>query len=219
MTQWKIARAYLRALRGWSEDQQAEVVTAYAASHGWAVTVVRESQEGRGAWLRMLRGGRRQHVALLPSLHILAEPESAGKGRPVIDFAAIMSELAQITPLIVDAAAGVTSANPAAFSEAVRKAATRIVKGRPLPRKQARKMAAARWAPGVKRGIVDEWGRDWNAGEFRRYQDVWRSTNYTTDGAALAAVNESLVERKKRDLVIGSTASARRIFGGRRGKR
>ena len=216
MTHWKIARAYLRALRGWSEDQQSEVVTAYAATHGWSVTVFRESQEGRGAWLRMLRGGRKQHVALLPSLHILAEPLASDKGRPVIDFAAVMSELAQIAPLIADASANVTSADPAAFSEAVRKAAARIVKGRPLPRKQARKMAAKRWAPGVTRGIVDEWRRDWNAPEFARYRDVWCSARYTSDDAALAAVNESLVSRKKSELVIGSTASARRIFGGRR---
>lgn len=218
MMQLKTARAYVRALRGWSEDDQAEVVTTFAKQRGWHCTVLRESVEGRAAWLRMLRGGDRRHVALLPSLHVLAEPERKGGKRPLADFYAVMVELQAVSALVADASAGVTSADPAAFSAAVGRAGNRIAKGRPLPKKRSRAMAAKRWAPGVVRGIVDEWRRDWNAKEFRRYRDVWRSHSYTTDADALDAINTSLTERKP-NLVIGSAATARRVFGGRRCKR
>lgn len=219
MKQLKTARAYVRALRGWSEDDQASIVRAYAKAAGWECSVIRESVEGRAAWMRQLRAGAGWHVALLPSLHILSEPAKTGKGRPLVDFTATLAQIQALAPLVVDATANATSADPVTFSNAVASASNRVAKGRPLPVKRARLMVEKRWAPGVVRGIVDEWSRDWNAKEFRRYRDVWRSHTYTTDGAALDAVNSSLSERDKTTLVIGSTASARRIFGGRRGKR
>lgn len=217
MTHLKIARAYLRALRGWSEQDQAEVVEGYAKAQGWHLTVIRESVEGREAWLRMLRTGNRRHVALLPGLHILAEPESAGKGRPTVDFAATMAELAQIAPLIVDAVSGVTSATPREFAEIVRDAGNTVARGRrpPLDRKRARKMAAKRWAPGMPRGLIAEWKGPWNAPLRDECRDVWMSRRYANDVAAWEAVNKRIEKKNKPNLIIGSATTARRIFGSR----
>ena len=219
MRQLKTARAYVRALRSWSEDDQIATVREYAKARGWECTVIKESGEGRAAWIRQLRGGAGWHVALLPSLHILSEPAKRGPDRPLVDFATTLAEVQALSALVVDVAADATSADPVAFSHAVKSAGNRVAKGRPLPVKRARAMVEKRWAPGLVRGIVDEWSRDWNAKEFKRYRDVWRAHTYTTDDTALDAVNSSLSERGKADLVIGSAASARRIFGGRRGKR
>ena len=220
MTHLKIARAYLRALRSWSEQDQAEVVEAYAKANGWHLTIIRESVEGREAWLRMLRTGGRKHVALLPGLHILAEPESAGKGRPTVDFAATMTELAQIAPLIVDAVSGVTSAMPREFAAIVRDAGNTVARGRrpPLDREKARKMAAKRWAPGMPRGLMAVWQEPWNAPIRDECKDVWMSRRYANDAEAWEAVNKCLERKKKPELIIGSATTARRIFGSR-GKR
>ena len=216
MMHLKTARAYVRALHAWSEDDQAKVVSAYAKTRGWSCTVIRESVEGRDVWLRFLRSSKRRHVALLPSLHVLAVPSGSGADRPLVDFTLTLSELQRISPLIVDALADATSADAAAFAAATRKAAARIAKGRKLPRKQARKMAARRWPAGKKHGLPGVWSEPWISAENARHRDVWRSHSFTTDAAALAAVNTSLMERELQDLVIGSTATARRIFGGRR---
>lgn len=212
-----VARAYVRDLRRWSEDDQLAIVREYAERHGYELTTVRESEEGRGFWLRLIRNGGGHHVALLPSLQILAEPERTAKRRPLVDYVVTLIDVINTGSLIVDVSAKVTSADNG-FIAAVEAAATATAKGRPLDRKRARQMAKRKWEMKPIRGLADEWRQPWNAELFGEAKDVWCSTRYANDVEAWEAVNGLVERRGKSTLLIGSAATARRIFESRLGK-
>ncbi|MCB0252100.1 MAG: hypothetical protein KDI55_00040 [Anaerolineae bacterium] len=212
-----VARAYVRDLRRWSEDDQLAIVREYAERQGYELTTVRESEEGRAFWLRLIRNGAGHHVALLPSLQILAEPERTASRRPLVDYVVTLLDVMGTGSLIVDVSAGVTSADNG-WLAAVEAAATATAQGRPLDRKRARRMAKRRWELTPIRGLVDEWRQPWNAEVFSEAKDVWCSTRYANDVEAWEAVNGLVERRGKAALLIGSAATARRIFESRLGK-
>ena len=212
-----VARAYVRDLRRWSEDDQLAIVREYAERHGYELTTVRESEEGRAFWLRLIRNGAGHHVALLPSLQILAEPERTASRRPLVDYVVMLLEIAFTGSLIVDVSAKVTSTDKG-WLAAVEAAANSVAHGRPLDRKQAKRMAKRRWEKQVIKGIADEWSRPWHTELFDEARDVWCSARYSNDGEAWEAVNALVERRKQPALTIGSAATARRIFGSRLGK-
>jgi hypothetical protein len=212
-----VARAYVRNLRAWSEDDQLALVTKYAERHGYALTTVRESEEGRAFWLKIVRNGAGHHVALLPSLQILAEPERTARRRPLVDYVVTLLDVMGTGSLIVDVSAKVTSADKG-WLAAVEAAANAVAHGRPLDRKQARRMSARRWDKVIARGVVDEWHKPWSAEVYSDARDVWCSARYANDTEAWEAVNALVGRRGKASLTIGSSRTARRIFGSRLGK-
>jgi hypothetical protein len=219
---WKVARGYVRELPGWAEADQEAVIMSYAEARGWQCTIVRESEQGRALWLRLLRNSDRQHVAIVATLDVLALPGKSGKGRPLAEMMERLAEVQASAAMVVDARGDVSTESPKKWAQHVRAVGDRIASGRPLPPDVARKMARKRWAetPPERRGVAKAWLAPWRADELARYTDMWTSARYRGQGdeAVRAAINADLERRKMRDLLLGSVSTCRRVFKNR-GKR
>jgi hypothetical protein len=219
---WKVARGYVRDLPGWAEADQEAVIMSYAEARGWQCTIVRESDQGRALWLRLLRNSDRAHVAIVSTLDVLAVPGKSGKGRPLVEMMERLAEVQASAGIVVDARGEVSTETPKQWAQHVREVGNRIASGRPLPSETGRSMARKRWdaTPVERRGVVKAWRAPWRAAELARYTDLWTSARYRGQGdeAVRAAINADLERRKMRDLVLGSVSACRRVFGNR-GKR
>lgn len=194
------ARAYLRAIEGLTLDRQRALCSAVA-------TAIFYEGDERDGWLRALR---RDEVALVARLEVIAAPKAIGGKRPLVDFTATLSVLLHKARVVVDAETGITSNDGRKWSDLVEWTAQRIATGsRRLPRTRAKSMAAKRWGA-AEPGMRSRWRSPAMRTEFERWGQHWRDPKYNSAEAAFAALPEDM-QREFRNVTM-----MRRIFEHRR---
>lgn len=209
MTLLKTARAWVRATPAWSEDDQIRAVKAWCAGRELRVTIYRESEIGRDAWVRALRS---TEAAVLPRLDIIVLRKLPDKRRPSHDLALTLAQVRSRAAIVVDVNADATTENPDAWAIALESALRKVASGRRkkvLDPKAAKKMAKA---SGKVRGAaseVNKWTDDNPEARKRleHYSAIWKSRKFSDWKQAREALPEELREL--------SQSSLRRIFGGR----
>ena len=202
MTHVQNIRIFLRPSRAYPEDRQREACASVVAKIGGPSVEYIAGTHDRAAWLKALR---RDEVALVASLDLLAEPRKKLKGRPLVDFFATLADAASRCLYVIEADSGVTSKEPSKWQAVVEAAGNRIAAGRPLGRARAVKMARKRWEGRSERGTVDKWRRPHMAKERAQWGAIWRDPKHANVREALDALPEE----------INSVATAYRIFGPR----
>lgn len=209
MTLLTTARAWVRSTPAWSEDDQIRAVRAWCAGRDLRVTIYRESEIGRDAWVRALRS---TEAAVLPRLDLIVLRKLPDKRRPSHDLTVTLATVRERAAIVVDVNADATTENVGAWAAALEKALTRIASGRRkkvLDGKTARKMARASGRVRGAASRVNQWTDDNPEARARlaHYSAVWKSRKFANWIEARAALPEEL-----RGL---SQSSLRRIFDGR----
>ena len=195
-------RIFLRPSRSYPEDKQREACADAIAKIGGPSVEYVAGQHDRSAWLKALR---KDEVAMVASLDLIAEPRAKIKARPLVDFSATLASAIARCLYMVEADSGVTSKEPARWLAVVEAAGNRIAAGRPLGRARARKLALKRWEKNAERGTVDRWLRPHMAKERAQWGAIWRDPKHANVREALDALPDE----------INSVATAYRIFGPR----
>lgn len=205
----KTARAWVRATPAWSEDDQIRAVRAWCAGRGLAVTVYRESEIGRDAWVRALRS---TEAAVLPRLDLIVLRKLPDKRRPSTDLTVTLATVRERAAIVVDVNADATTENVDKWAAALESALRKIASGRRkkvLDGKAARKMAKASGRVRGATSPVNRWTDDNPEARARlaHYSAIWKSRKFNDWKQAREALPD--------DLRSLSQSSLRRIFGGR----
>lgn len=200
MTHVENVRAYLRAIEGLPIERQRELCAAIAGATYY------EGDE-RDAWVRALR---RDEMALVARLEVIAQPKTIGSRRPLVDFTATLADLLRKARVVVDAETGITSEDGRRWRDLVEWTAHRIATGkRRLPRKMAKTMAQKRWAA-AEPGVVERWKSPAKTKDRERWGQHYRDPSFSSARVAFEAMPEEIRAE------IGSLKTAERIFGRRR---
>lgn len=201
----KSARAWLRATKSWSEDDQEAAVREFCSERGWRVVVYRASEVDRATFVRAIR---ETEVAVIPRLDLLVPLKL--KGRPTHDLTLALDEIRDRAAIVVEVNTGTSTDDKAAWRKVLAANLTRVSSGRrSLDRKQAQRMAQRSAAVRSPRGLVTQWTDDNPTARARleRWDAVWKSAKFSTWEAARAALPD--------ELRTVSQATLRRIFGRR----
>ncbi len=207
MQQLKNARAWLRAIHGWSEDEQEADVRAWCAEHGMRVSVYRASELTRDTYLRAIR---ETEAAVLPRLDLIVTPPGRRTEKPTKEFAKLLDTLRARSALIVDIHHKATSDDAKAWDAALDAALRRVSSGRKvLPKKKAREMQERAVRARNGRSPLGKWRglKERGAREYRQARAVYKSREFASAFEAQQALPEELhgVSRESLD----------RLFGGR----
>lgn len=207
MTQLTNARAWLRTLPGWTEDEQEADVREWCKSHGLKVSIYRASEIDRAAYVRAIRS---TEAAVLPRLDIIVSPPKQRQGRPSHEFARLLDQIRSRAAVVVDIWHDARSDDCKSWDIALSAALRRVSSGRKaLAKPEAKAMQAksverrrenspiARWA-----GLKERGHRD-----YKTALAMWRSREYQNAAAAQLALPE--------ELHSVSMSSLNRLFGRR----
>lgn len=164
-----------------------------------------EHGDDRDEWIKRTR---RNEVAVVAKIEIIAEPRTKGR-RPSVDFAVAVQELVQQCQYVIEAASGITSKDGAKWKNLLLHAGNLVVAGRVLTPQRAKKMAGKRWAV-AEPGVVKRWQSPSMAREHARWSQHWRDPKFKNDEDAFQNFPAELREE------FGSPTTARRIFKNRR---
>lgn len=174
----KTARAFVRPLRSWSEDDQENAVRKWCEKHGVRhVEVYRASEFPREAWIRAIR---ETEAAVLPALHVLAELRPKVSS-PSIDFGKTLAAILIRARVVVDASADCTSEQSKCWPEVVAKAQGRIQSGRALPRKEAKRRGKIGGAVTRARSVTGRWSAPEMADKLDIQASIWRDPKYSKE--------------------------------------
>lgn len=207
MTQLTNARAWLRAIPGWSEDEQEADVRAWCGEHGMRVAVYRASDMTRESYIRALR---ETEAAVLPRIDLIVTPPGKRVARPTAEFAKLLDAVRARSALVVDIWHKARSDDAKSWDSALDAALKRIGSRRkPMPKRKAREMQEASVRARNGKSVLGRWHglKDRDAKEYRQARAVYKSREFANAFEARAALPEELhgVSRESLD----------RLFGGR----
>lgn len=192
MRQLTNARAWLRAIPGWSEDEQEASVRAWCASAGLRVSIYRASEMTRDAYILALRD---TEAAVVSRLDIIVTPPGRRTMPPSKEFTKLMLAIRAKSPLIVDIWHEVTSNDGDAWDNALDAAMRRVSSGRKaLPKKKARDMQEASVRARNGKSALARWRglKERNTREYRQARAVWKSREFANAGEAQMALPDEL---------------------------
>lgn len=207
MTQLTNARAWLRDIPGWSEDEQETDVREWCKARGLKVSIYRASEAARDVYVRAIRANE---AAVLPRLDIIVSPPGKRQGRPSHEFARLLDQIRAGSAVVVDIWHDARSDDGKSWDIALSAALRRVSGGRKsldvgtAKSLQVRSVKArnsksplAKW-----RGLKERDHRD-----YRAARAIWKSREFPNALAARQALPEELREV--------STVSLDRLFDGR----
>lgn len=201
-------RAYVRAVRGATVEQQRKLVSEAATAVGAPLTIYEESD---GTVVdALIRATRGDELVILPRLHVLAPAKKEGGKRPLVMFTTRLQSLVRRAAYILDADSKISS-NDEKWDDLVEWTGNLVAKGgRVLTRKKAQEMAA-KSAARAEPGVVERW----SAPHMEKHRDqlgsVWRDT---ARHKTAEAVWNSLPPEMREE--FGSLRTFRNVLGPRR---
>lgn len=207
MTQPTNARAWLRAVPGWSEDEQDADVREWCRAHGMRVAAYRASDMTRESYIRALR---ETEAAVLPRLDLIVTPPGKRKERPTAEFAKLLDAVRSRSALVVDIWHKARSDDAKSWDNALDAALKRIGNRRkPMPKRKAREMQEQAVRARNGKSVLGKWRglKERDAKEYRTARAVYKSREFASAAEARAALPDELhgVSRESLD----------RLFGGR----
>lgn len=168
---------YLRAVPGLALTIQQRMADAAECDVIYGEGVSKGIATERERWIKDSRPG---DTLWLPALRCLVLPAKARppRYRPSADLAAVISELSARGVEIVDASANVSTRDPAAWGDHVRRV---VASASQIDRRRKRRLAS-----GPKEdGIVARWLAAGMARELRRQRAIWTGAGSLDDVTAL----------------------------------
>jgi len=192
MTQLINARAWLRDLPGWPEDDQEEEVRAWCREHGFKLVVYRASTFDRDTYVKAIRD---TEAAVLPRLDIIISPKRQGKMKPSHEFTQVLDKIRGRAWIVVDVWHAARSDAGKSWGNALAAALRRVSSGRTaLPPAKARDMQKASVRARSSKSPLAKWRglKERNHKDYRMARAIWKSREFANAAEAQKALPEEL---------------------------
>lgn len=201
MTQLTTARAWLRDIPGWTEDEQEADVREWCKSHSLRVSIYRASKIDRADYVRAIRSSE---AAVLPRLDIIVSPPKQRQGRPSHEFARLLDQIRARSAVVVDIWHEARSDDCKSWDNALSAALRRVSSGRKaLGKSEAKAMQAKAVERRRENSPLARWRglKERNHPIYRQALALWRSREFPNAAAAQAALPEELHSVSKSSLI------------------